>query len=202
MSNLFNEVLYKTDTFSEIWSSVDSFLEDYNELDDSLKVLSEDTVKVTYFLLFANYGSSHINSNFLMQWKYKLFTLMYQYAPIWSKKMELQEALRSIALDSDEILKSGKVIYNSAQNDGGAPSTTSLEELTYINNQNVSSYLKSKVDAYDRLYSMIASDITKEYINRFRTLFISVLTSTGDTFITGDKEDMENMTNNFILWWW
>ena len=201
MSNLYEETLYNTNTFTDIWETVESFLEDYNNLDDSLKVLSEDTVKVTYFLLFANYGSSHINSNFEMQWKYKLFTLMYQYAPIWSKKMELQEALRGIALDSEEILKSGKVIYNSAQNDGSAPSTASLEELTYINNQNVSSYLKSKVDAYDRLYSMIASDITKEYINRFKKLFITVLTPTGCTYVTGNEEDMENMTNNFILWW-
>ncbi len=94
---------------------------------------------------------------------------MFQYGPSWEKKLEIQEKLR--ALSDEEIAKGSKAIYNTALNPSSEPTTQSLEELQYINSQNTTNYKKSKMDAFTQLWGLIDTDVTGDFINRFKVCF-------------------------------
>lgn len=95
------------------------------------------------------------------------------YGPSWQKRLEIQQKL--IDLSDDEIVKGTTAIYNSALNPGQTPSTQTLEELNYINSQNTTKYKKSKIEGYATLYSLIETDVTEEFIGKFKKLFITVV---------------------------
>jgi hypothetical protein len=78
-----------------------------------------------------------------------MFSVIFQYGPTWEKKLDIQEKLRD--LTEAEILAGAKAIYNHAFNPETTPSTASLEELNYINDQNITNYKKSKLEAYSIL---------------------------------------------------
>lgn len=100
-------------------------------------------------MLYARYGNNPIANRDTHQFKFKIFSIIYQYGPTWEKRLAIQEDLRG--LSGDDLLKGTKAIYNSALNPSTAPSTGSLDELTYINSQNTTNYKKSKMDAYAQL---------------------------------------------------
>jgi hypothetical protein len=97
------------------------------------------------------------------------------YAPIWKKKSEIQAKIRELNLDDEEILKGTKMIYNHSNNPSTFPSTSSLDELPTIDDQNTATRKYGKLDAYARLYELIDRDITKEFIDKFRKLFIIIV---------------------------
>ena len=74
-------------------------------------------------------------------------------------------------LTSDQLLEGAKAIYNHAYNPSTTPSTASLTELTYINDQNTTNYKKSKMDAYTQLWNLLATDVTEYFLDRFSVLF-------------------------------
>lgn len=78
-------------------------------------------------------------------------------------------------LTDDEILASSQQIVNHALNPSTEPSTSSLEALGYINEQTTSGYKKNKIDAYSFLSTILKDDYTEEFLNRFKSLFISIL---------------------------
>ena len=51
------------------------------------------------------------------------------------------------------------------------PSTGSLDELTYINDQQTSSYKKNKLDAYTQQWDMLETDVTEEFLVKFKKCF-------------------------------
>ena len=110
---------------------------------------STGNAKTLYYLLYARYGNSHIANRDINQFKYKVFSIIYQYAPSWSKIIEIQEKLRG--LTEEDILKGSEAIYNSAMNPSTAPATDVRTPLGYINSQNSTLYNKSKMDAYTQL---------------------------------------------------
>jgi hypothetical protein len=166
---------YATKKFTDVFNSFDAFRLSYEMLDTSLRVVDYDTLRVVYYLLYANFGNSHIVNEDVNQWKYKVFSTIYMYAPIWKKKTEIQSKIRELSLDDEELFKGTKVIYNHSNNPSTSPSTSSLEELTTIDDQNTSTRKYSKLDAYARLYELIDRDITKEFIDKFKKLFIIVV---------------------------
>ena len=115
----------------------------------------------------------------------KLFAIIFQYAPTWEKKLDIQNKVRN--LTEDEIRTGTKAIYNQAMNPGTEPSTDSLEELTSINTQNTTGYKKSKLDAYMSVWSMLATDVTEELIVRFKPLFSKWVL--GSPLLYADEEE-------------
>lgn len=95
------------------------------------------------------------------------------YGPTWSKRLDIQEKLRG--LTEDELMHGSKAIHNQAFNPGTAPSTQTLEELTAINQQATTNHKKSKIQAYVDLYDVLATDVTKEFIDKFARFFIKIL---------------------------
>jgi hypothetical protein len=95
-----------------------------------------------------------------------------QFGPAWETKLQIQSKIRSLGLaDSSEIYKGSKAIYNHAFNPETAPSTTDLEEINYVNDQNVTSYKKSKLEGLAILSEVLRDDVTSSYIDKFRKLF-------------------------------
>ena len=160
---------FRTRTFSQIYNNVEAFKEDYNN-NGIPTTISDESVTTLYYLLYARFGNSSIASSDETQFKYKVFSIIFSYAPSWEKRLEIQKALRN--LKEEDILKGSTAIYNSAMNPSTVPST---EELDYINSQNTTKYKKSKMDAYASLYGLIETDVTERLLSEFKKLFIKVV---------------------------
>lgn len=159
---------YATKTFSEIYESVNDFIYDYNNLQIP-KIISVNNCSTLYYLLFAKFGNSPIANYDETQFKYKLFSIIWQYGPTWEKRLEIQANLR--ALTEEDLLKGSKAIYNHAYNPETQPSTGDLDEINYINDQNTTNYKKSKMDAYTQLWNLLDTDVTTDFLNKFGKLF-------------------------------
>lgn len=159
---------YSTMLFSNIYPTVNEFIGDYEDVGIPTTIETQN-VKTLYYLLYARYGNSPIANRDINQFKYKLFSTIFQYGPTWEKKLDIQNKVRN--LSEEELMSGSKVINNHAYNPGDAPGTASLDELSYINDQSTQNYKKSKADAYMTLWSMLADDVSESFINRFKVLF-------------------------------
>lgn len=185
---------YTTAIFTDIWNSADEFKADLNAsafagcMQDGSVEGQKDNVSLLFYLLYAKYGNTPIANNDITQFKYKVFSIMYQYGPTWEKKSEIQEMLRG--LTEPELLTGAKAIYNSALNPSTEPSTQGLEELEYINSQNTTNYKKSKMEAYGILWEMLDSNITSRFIDKFAICFKRfVFPEKPLLFASDDEED-------------
>lgn len=165
--------MYSTVKFVDIYGDKDAFLSDYATV-GLPKIISDASATTLYFLLYAKFGNSPIANYDVNQFKYKLFSIVWQFGPSWEKRLDIQAKLR--ALTENEIAIGTKAIYNHAFNPGEInaeiPSTTTNQpELQYVNDQNVTNYTKSKMDAYSQLWELIDNDVTSEFLNRFTNLF-------------------------------
>ena len=168
----YSHSIYDTPKFSDIWENESAFMTDYAQ--SSLgQPIKEDTARILYYLLYSRYGNSPIVQTDVEQWKIKLFSKIYSFGPTWEKKMSIQETLRG--LSDDELMLGAKSIHNHANNPPGEPTTASLGELPQIDDQSVSTYKRSKVDAMENLWGLLATDVTESFLDRFNPLFMPVL---------------------------
>lgn len=163
---------FRTRSFVDIYGDLESFKEDYETCQIPM-TLSDVNLTTLYYMLYARYGNSTIANSDENQFKYKVFTTIFMYGPAWQKRLDLQKKLMD--LSDDEILKGTTAIHNSAYNPSTDPSTQTLEELDYINQQNTTKYKKSKLEAYSNLYALIETDVTEEFLGKFKKLFITVV---------------------------
>ena len=161
---------YSTELFQDIYPDVASFMADYNG-QKFPKIVKDSNVRIIYYSLMARYGNNPIANLDVEQFKTKLQAVLWQYGPSWEKRLEIQEKLRN--LSDIDILEGAQAIYNHASNPGEleAETTVDLPELKYIDNQNTTNYKKSKMDAYTQLWDLLVSDVTNEFLNKFRPLF-------------------------------
>ena len=163
---------YRTRKFADIWPSADAFIQDYqaSAIPQKLKVADATTL---YYLLYARYGNSSIANSDENQFKYKIFSTIYIGGATWAKKQEIQDKLR--AMTEDEILAGTKAINNHAYNPQTAPTTDTVEELEYINEQNTTKYKKSKLDGYALLWAILNDGVTERFLREFRYHFLVVV---------------------------
>ena len=135
---------YSTKTFSQVYFSYEAFKEDYETLitlvSGGVQPLTENNVRATFYLLFARYGNNPIVNFDITQFKMKLMSVIATYGPVWEKKKAIQKSLRE--LSEADLLQGAKQIYNHAFYPSTEPSTQELEELTHINDQNVTNNMK------------------------------------------------------------
>lgn len=168
---------YRTRTFADIFPDVDTFTEGFSEsafnISDSnyLEGITNLLPQI-YYMLYAHYGNSHIAYSDENQFKYYLWTLLYQYGPTVAKEREIQEKL--IMLNEEELVLGGRAVYNHSYNPNTAPSTNTMEELLTINDQNTTNYKKSKLEGYANLLALLKKDVLDEFIHRFSRLFIKI----------------------------
>ena len=164
---------YITKTFTGIWDSYDKFKKDYDELvtlvSGGITPLKDDNARATYYLLYAKYGNNPIANYDDTQFKMKIMSVIATYGPTWERKKAIQTSLRE--LSEDDLIKGAKQIYNHAFNPSTEPTTNQLNELTHINEQNVTNNKKSKMEAYSILWANLHVDATDEYLNKFKNCF-------------------------------
>lgn len=88
---------YDTELFTEVWGDVKSFLYDYQHVGIPATI---STVNATtlYYLLYAKYGNTPIANYDENQWKYKMFSIIFQYGPTWEKRLSIQTTLRGLQI--------------------------------------------------------------------------------------------------------
>lgn len=169
--NLFSN--YITPTFADVFPDFQTFHNDYSTLGIPPTLKEEDALHTLYCLLYSKYGNSTIVLTDINQFKFQLFSLIFQHGANWEKKLDLQNKIRN--LSDEELLKSSQQVVNHALNPQTAPTTDSLEALPYVNQQTTSGYRKNKVDAYAYLYTLLQDDVTEDFLNKFKSLFIAIV---------------------------
>lgn len=163
---------YRTRTFSQVFEEYSNFNEEWNRTVFSTEIEALP-IELIFYLLYSRYGNSSIASSDENQFKYKLFSIMFQYGPTWKRELEIQKKVR--ALTEDELREGTRNTVNNAANPSTAPSTVDTEELPYVNQQNVSKVKRSKVDGYALVLSLLKDDVTEEFIRRFQKLFLNIV---------------------------
>lgn len=186
---------YSTETFTDIWDNVEDFKSDLADspfdgcIKDGSNSGDPDNVSLVFYLLYARYGNNPIANLDITQWKFKIFSTMFQYGPSWEKRLDIQNTLRG--LSEADLLAGNKAIYNNALNPSTTPSTSSLTELTYINSQNTTNYKKSKMEAYAQLWDLISTDVTEDFLLKFRKCFKLFVSDERPILFVQDNEDSE-----------
>lgn len=165
---------YRTKTLTDIWKDYEAFENDLIATplyDDEVEILQEPM----YYLLYARYGNSHIANSDETQFKYRVFSIVYEYGPTLAKHLEIQKSLRELSLTEGDLFEGAKMIYNHSYNPSSAPSTNTLDELQTINDQNVTKNKRNKLDAYTYLYNALNDDLWKKFIDRFKKLFLTIV---------------------------
>jgi hypothetical protein len=96
---------YNTQLFTNIYSNVNDFLSDYNGIGIPA-LLQTANVTTLYYLLYGKYGNSPIANYDVNQFKYKLFSIVWQYGPTWEKRLNIQNILRNF---TETDLKTGAI---------------------------------------------------------------------------------------------
>lgn len=177
-----------TRKFTDIFPNVNTFVSEYKN-NGIPNLITDASASTLYYLLYARYGNSHIVNNDENQFKYKLWSITFMYGPTWEKRLDIQDKLRN--LSDDDIRLGTKQINNHAYNPETAPTTGSLEELNYINEQGTLNYKKGKVDGYMWLMDALKTDVTKSFIDKFEDLFMAVVVPTDPLWYVTDIEDEE-----------
>lgn len=163
---------YRQVKFTDVYPDVDTFLANYNS--NGIKTtISQESATTLYYLIYSRYGNSVIASSDTNRFKYNLFGTIFSYGPTWEKRLEIQEKLRD--LTDDDLFTGATQIYNHSYNPGTAPATNYLDELPAINEQNTSKHKKDKMSGYAMLISLLETDVTERFLDKFRKLFLNVV---------------------------
>lgn len=175
---------FRTRTFADLYPTVTDFLmaglngEPSTTANNQLwyvfqmdSMPNSDKVNL-YYLLYANFGNSHLITNDENRWRFKFFSLLQQFAPTWIKRKEVQKKL--LALNEQELVLGGEATYNHAFNPETSPSTSSRDAINFINDQNKTLYTKTKMEGYANLLALLDDTFTTEFINHFKSLFVKV----------------------------
>ena len=71
---------YDTKLMTEVWDSVNDFCYDYQHVGIPTTISVENAATL-YYLLYARYGNTPIANYDITQWKYKMFSVIFQYGP-------------------------------------------------------------------------------------------------------------------------
>ena len=170
---------YRTRTFADIFESADIFKEEF--LSSPFAAVAQPVASkpeapyvnldILFYLLYARYGNSHTSFSDENQFIYNVFSIIYMYGPAWAVRLDTQKKIRELG---DEIFEGSKATYNHAYNPSTAPSTDTDAALPYVNDQNRTIYAKSKLEGYSNLLALVDTDVTEDFINKFRKLFLIV----------------------------
>lgn len=189
---------YNTPVFASIWKEYDDFDADFYQYPQLYESIGDDEKKILFTLLLARYGTSPIANMTIDAFKLKVFTIIWQYGPSWSKRLEIQKKIRE--LSDEELTKGTKQIHNHAYNpetitQGG---TGDFNLINSINEQTQSGVIRGKMDAYSMVWNLIDTDVSEDFLRRFKSLFkvfvmpenpLLYITSADGTEMDDDEEE-------------
>ena len=88
---------YDTKLMTEVWSQASEFLNDYQNIGIPTTISNQNATTL-YYLLYARYGNTPIANYDENQWKYKMFSIIFQYGPTWEKRLDIQNTLRGLQI--------------------------------------------------------------------------------------------------------
>ena len=169
-------------TFSNLWSTQEEFIQAYKDVGfpqtyDGGNYVTDDDLKLIWLLLIGRFADSTIKPfNTYGAFQVRFMSRVWQHAPAWKKKLDIQNKLRSLSLeDGSPIYDGSKALYNSALNPSTIPGADTNEELNFINSQNVTKYKKSKLEGLAILSDLFKNDVTEEFLRRFDDFFKTIL---------------------------
>ena len=174
--NYTNYGTFDNKRFLDVFPDAEKFLEEYNSrlsAEYDIIRLTDEQLTLIYYILYGKYGSEYIAASTESRFKVHLFNIINLNGSILLKELETQNAI--LQLSDEEIRSGSKAIYNHAFNPSTDPSTATLEELPYINDQNTTKYLKSPLEGYNMLLNLLDSDVIERFLRRFKKLFLRVL---------------------------
>ena len=269
---------YDTKLFTDIWEEVSDFLYDYQNVGIPTTI-SNGNATTLYYLLYARYGNNPIANYDEEQFKYKVFSIVFQYGPTWEKRLSVQNTLRGLTIEDlvgdgsfselfghqgagtstttnnltnrrvidTDTSNTGTVrqqgngtdenVKNNALNPSQAPAVNAYTPLTYINsqeankltsnqdnlrtdnlastqdttdtltntgtvgvvnsdnatNQTTRTLTTGKLKAYEHLLALLDSDVTGDFISKFRVCFKQfVLPERTWIYVTEVEEEEED----------
>ena len=161
-NNVWYRPKYSTKIFTEVWDEADKFLEDLND-SPFANAITADNEELLYYLLYAKYGNSPIANMDENQFKFKVFSIIFQYGPTWEKRLDIQQTLRSMSLQ--DILAGGseritgtdtntginRKDESGTKNDTGSQNTVSSSASTITRDISNSGTQTNEVDGTDIL---------------------------------------------------
>lgn len=133
-------------------------------------------IKTLYYLLYAKYGSSHINSDNPTQWKYKIFSNIFAMGPTWKQKGELQEILHESSID--DLQKGAIQINNTSANPDGLPinptgsTVDKWDSIGGVNTQGTFLNKSGKLTTISNTHYALKNDTVGWFIKTFQKYFI------------------------------
>jgi hypothetical protein len=178
-----------TETLIEIYPTYEDFAADYVEVGlDDIPFKNADFLRTIYYLLMGEYANSEIMNLSLDMFRYRFFTKIMAYGPEFERQLGIQKEL--LAMGDEALQVSSKTVYNTARNPSQKPPTAETnpneigEILPYIDSQNTTNHVRSKLDAWAYLNSLLDHDLTREFIQRFDELFVVSLYGNSGIYYT------------------
>lgn len=127
MSNVEMIPQYDTKLMTEIWDEASDFLTDYQNVGIPTTISTQNATTL-YYLLYARYGNTPIANYDENQWKYKIFSVIFQYGPTWEKRLSMQETLRGMQLA--DLLDNGSIRELFESEESGSSSDSYSKDST------------------------------------------------------------------------
>lgn len=143
------------------------------------QIFGRDAIETVYWLLMAKYANSSIASSDPNQFKLKVWMTIFEYAPAWKGRIQIQEQLFKLdpskAADIEKISKGSVQFSNQAANPDTTPTTGSFDQLPGINSQNTMGWKRGIMETYNTLNDLLITDVTEEFLDKFKKLFLKVV---------------------------
>lgn len=140
-----------------------------------------------YELLLARYANSTIASSDEGRFTLQCMSTIFQHAPAWIKRLEIQHTLHGMNVDSEEFLHGSLQIFNKSFNPSDDPSTDSFKALSTINQQDVNLQKRDKFKALAILDELLRTDITAIFLDKFKYLFRIIVAPQRPLFYTEEQ---------------
>lgn len=166
---------FRQKKFDDIWDEAEDFVSDYTSsgLCPAVNKITNDSATTLFYLLYARYGNSVIASSDEQQFKFKVFSIIFQYGATWEKNLAVQYRLRN--LQEADLIDGAKQINNHSFNPSTAPAIDAFSPLTTVNEQTGTKYTKGILDGYAMLQALLDTDVTGEFLDRFKKLFLTIV---------------------------
>ena len=127
MSNVEMFPQYDTKLMTDVWSQASDFLTDYQNAGIPTTISNQNATTL-YYLLYARYGNTPIANYDENQWKYKMFSVIFQYGPTWEKRLDIQTTLRGLQIA--DLIDNGSSRALSSQSGSATSSKTGSDNNT------------------------------------------------------------------------
>lgn len=181
---------YYNPTFADVFPSAEVFTAEYQasglyDPDNTVK-----KIDLLFYLLYSRYGNSVVASMDINRFKYNLYSIIFMYGPAWETRLSLQKELRDLA-NSDELFEGSTMINNHSYNPSNTPSNDTFEALPTINDQTANRRKKPKIEGYASVLGLLKSDVSAEFLDRFKVLFLTIVEPNAPLWYNTTPEEQE-----------